>query len=57
MKEASNILKNFGTDGHAALQLIHLQLHPMHVLFQTDECHMVPVQGDKTFAEYSSDVK
>jgi hypothetical protein len=55
-KEATNILKNCGTDGHAALQLINLQLHPLHFLFQIDECRVIPVQGSKSFAEYANDV-
>ena len=56
-KEAADILNNCGTDGHATLQLIHLQLHTLHFLFQIDECCVISVQGTKGFAKYTSGVK
>ena len=37
------------------MQLLHLRFHPIHFLFQTDECRIAPVQGSKTFAKYVSD--
>ena len=36
MKKAKVILEQYGTDGYAALQLLHLQFYPIHFLFQTD---------------------
>lgn len=56
-KEATGTLKNCGTDVHATLQLIHLELHPVKFLFQTDECCVIPVQETKGFTEYTNDVK
>ena len=43
LKEATGIFKNCGTDGHAALQLINLELHPVHFLFQSGECCAISV--------------
>lgn len=54
-KEAKDVLNQCETDGHAALQLFHLCFHPVHFLFQIDECHVVPIQGNKIFTKYVSD--
>ena len=55
-KKESDIIKNCGTDGHAALQLINLRLYPLHFLFPIDECHVILVQGTTDFTEYASNV-
>ena len=54
-KEANDVFTEYGTDGHAALQLSHLQFHLIHFLFQINECKVVPVQGNKKIADYVSE--
>ena len=54
-KETKGVLNQCGTEGHNALQLFHLKFHPIHFLFQTNECKTIPVQGNETFADYTSD--
>ena len=56
-KEATDVLDQCETDGHGDLQLFHLKFHPSHFLFQTDECRMIPLQGNLSFADYSSNYK
>ena len=51
------ILNVCGTDGHQGLQLLHLKFHPIHFWYQTDQCKMVPVQGNLTVEEYNSEYK
>ena len=48
------MLDQSGTNGYEALQLFHLKFHSIHFLFQTNECRTIPVQGNKTFARYTS---
>mmetsp|Transcript_57548 Transcript_57548/g.64266 ORF Transcript_57548/g.64266 Transcript_57548/m.64266 type:complete len:167 (+) Transcript_57548:765-1265(+) len=54
-QEANDVLTQCGTDYHAALQLFHLQYHLIHFLFQINESKVVPVQGNKTFADHVSE--
>ena len=42
------------TEDHQALQLLHLKFDPNHFRYQTDQCKMVPVQGNLFIADYSS---
>ena len=53
-KEAKPVLNLCGTDGHQALQLFHLKFHPIHFRYQTDQCKPVPVQGNLSIDEYTS---
>ena len=53
-KEATSFLDVCGTDGHQALQLLHLKFNPVHFLYQTDQCDKVPVQENQTIEEYTS---
>ena len=52
-KEAKGLLENCGTDGHQALQQLHLRFNPIHFRFQTDLCSKVPVQGNDSIEEYT----
>ena len=52
-KEAKDLLDNCGTDGHQALQSLHLKFNPIHFRFQTDLCSIVPVQGNDKIEEYT----
>ena len=56
-KEANNVLDQFGTDEHEALQLFHLKFHQINFLFQTDQCKTILVQGNLTFIDYTSNYK
>ena len=53
-KEAHDILRQCSTDGHMALQLLHLKFKPIHFLYQTDQCKTVPVQGNQSINAYIS---
>ena len=44
-----------GTDSHMALELLHLRFNPVHFWYQRDQCKMVPVQGNLTIEEYTSE--
>ena len=52
-KEAKGLLNLCGTDGHQALQQLHLKFNPIHFRFQTDECRIAPVQENDTVEEYT----
>ena len=54
LKEAKDTLDQYGTSGHAALQLSYLWFHLVYFLFQIYECRVAPVQGNTTFAKYLS---
>ena len=56
-KEAKPLLEVCGTDGHMALQLLHLKFNPVHFRYQTDQCDKVPVQENQTIEEYTSQYK
>ena len=51
-KEAHDILRQCGTDGHIALQLLHLKFNQIHFRYQTDQCKTVPVQGNQSINAY-----
>ena len=53
-KEANEILTLCATDGHQALQLLHLKFHPIHSQYQTNQCKTVPVQGSMSITAYIS---
>ena len=53
-KEANEILTQCGTDGHQAVQLLHLKIHPIHFRYQTNQCKTVPIQGNLTINAYTS---
>ena len=53
-KEANNVLDLCETDGHQALQLLHLKFHPIDFWYQTNQCKPVLVQGNLSIAAYSS---
>ena len=53
-KEANDALDLCDTDGHQTLQLFHLKFHSIHFRYQTDQCKTVPVQGNLSIAEYTS---
>ena len=52
--EAKSLLDICGTDGHQALQQLHLKFNPIHFQHQTDQCDKVPVQDNQTIEEYTS---
>ena len=51
-KEAKALLDGCGTDGHQALQQLHLKFNPIHFRYQTDQCDRIPVQENQTIEEY-----
>ena len=53
-KEAKSLLDVCGTDGHQALQQLHLKFNPIHFQYQTDQCEKVPIQDNQTIEEYTS---
>ena len=53
-KEAKSLLDICKTDGHQALQRLHLKFNPIHFLYQTDQCNKVPVQDNQPIREYTS---
>ena len=53
-KEAKSLLDICGTDGHQALQQLHLKFNPIHFRYQTDQCNKVPVQDNQIVEEYIS---
>ena len=52
-KEAESLLDVCGTDGHQALQQLHLKFNPIHFRYQTDQCKKVPIQDNQTIEEYT----
>ena len=56
-KEAKALLEGCGTDGHQALQQLHLKFNPIHFRFQTDECDKIPQQMNMTIEEYVNQYK
>ena len=52
-KEAKGLLDLCGTDGHQALQQLHLKFNPIHFRYQTDQCKNAPVQENDTIEEYT----
>ena len=53
-KEAKDSLRQCGTDGHMAVQLLHLKFNPIHFWYHTDQCKTVPVQGNLSINAYIS---
>ena len=52
-KEAKSLLDVCGTNGHQALQQLHLKFNPIHFRYQTDQCKKVPIQDNQTIEEYT----
>ena len=53
-RKANEILTQCGTDGHQALQLLHLKFHSIHFRYQTDQYKTVPVQENLSINAYTS---
>ena len=52
-KEAKGLLDLCGTDGHQALQHLHLRFNLIHFWYQIDLCRIAPVQENNTIKEYT----
>ena len=53
LKEAKGLLDLCGTDGHQALQQLHLRFNPINFRYQTDQCKKVPVKKNDIIEEYT----